>query len=80
MTKNIIWFWMGLMAASPSDVTAAGQDRFNYYGTVQRSDGFYDYGPQDWPKLDCNVSDIESCVSSFWKEVWIVFWIFTIFY
>jgi hypothetical protein len=41
-------------------------DRFNYYGTEQRSDGFTDYGPEDWGDIVCNErtkETLDACIA-----------------
>jgi hypothetical protein len=39
-------------------------DRFNYDVTVQRSDGFVDYQPEDWEQIQCDEqSSLESCLA-----------------
>ena len=55
--------------------TVAGQqqylDRFNYNGTVQRSDGFHDYGPPDWGSINCDaINHLDECIAYIdkWEE------------
>lgn len=39
-------------------------DRFNYDVTVQRNDGFTDYGPEDWENIRCDEqSSLKSCLA-----------------
>ncbi|VEU35620.1 unnamed protein product [Pseudo-nitzschia multistriata] len=39
-------------------------DRFNYDATVQRPDGFTDYGPSDWENIECDERDaLQSCLA-----------------
>jgi len=39
-------------------------DRFNYNTTVRRSDGFIDFGPEDWEDIYCDEENaLESCLS-----------------
>ena len=58
-----------LLLLVPAIVVLAGDsDRFNYYGTTERTSGAIDYGPDDWDKLDClggQNHDINLCVSVF---------------
>ena len=35
-------------------------DRFNYNKTTSRNDGFIDYGPKDWGKIECDERTAES--------------------
>jgi hypothetical protein len=38
-------------------------DRFNYYETRQRDDGFTDYGPSDWGDISCDERNaLDECV------------------
>jgi hypothetical protein len=34
-------------------------DRWNYDTTIQRGDGFSDYGPRDWGDISCDESSVE---------------------
>lgn len=39
-------------------------DRFNYNETVQREDGFVDYGPSDWDEIECDEAfSLDSCLA-----------------
>ena len=61
-----------LLALVSIDLVLAGdRDRFNYYGTTERTNNdngnvAIDYGPDDWNKLDCLGGpnhDVDLCVS-----------------
>ena len=44
-------------------------DRFNYDVTVNRSDGFKDYGPEDWGDIQCDEENsLESCLA--YRDKW----------
>jgi hypothetical protein len=44
-------------------------DRFNYYGTEQRDDGYNDYGPPDWGDISCDETNaLDDCVA--YRDKW----------
>ena len=44
-------------------------DRFNYDVTVPRSDGFKDYGPEDWGDIQCDEENsLKSCLA--YRDKW----------
>jgi len=44
-------------------------DRFNYDVTVPRSDGFKDYGPEDWEDIECDEQNsLKSCLA--YRDKW----------
>ena len=44
-------------------------DRFNYDVTVRRSDGFKDYGPEDWGDIQCDEQNsLKSCLA--YRDKW----------
>ena len=59
----------------PSDAATTGQtqylDRFTYNNTITRSDGFFDYGPQNWADISCDaVHHLNECIAYIdkWEE------------
>ena len=39
-------------------------DRFNYDVTINRSDGFTDYAPEEWGKINCDEqNELQSCLA-----------------
>ena len=44
-------------------------DRFTYDVTVSRADGFKDYGPEDWPQIECDEENsLRSCLA--YRDKW----------
>eukprot|EP00934_Nitzschia_sp_Nitz4_P001123 Nitzschia sp. Nitz4//scaffold115_size69933//25168//26921//NITZ4_005999-RA/size69933-processed-gene-0.56-mRNA-1//1//CDS//3329533490//1123//frame0 len=59
-----------LLAGVQADVSRYG-DRFNYDETITRSDGWQDYGVEDWKKISCDESSrngLDQCVG--YTDVW----------
>ena len=62
-----------LLLSTVNDVAGQTQylDRFNYNPTLQRSDGFHDYGPQNWADISCDaVNHLNECLAYIdkWEE------------
>lgn len=55
----------------PNVLTGNGYylDRFNYDVTVDRIDGFKDYGPEDWGDIECDEQNaLKSCLA--YRDKW----------
>ena len=64
-------FWNTRSAATTTSGQTQYLDRFNYNSTIQRSDGFHDYGPQNWADISCDaVNHLNECLAYIdkWEE------------
>jgi hypothetical protein len=66
VTSASLLLGLGMLSSAPVSLVQAQNsdglylDRFNYDGTVDRGDGFMDYGQKDWGDIRCDESSRET--------------------
>ena len=59
-------FLVASLLLTVTDAQVRFGDRWNYDTTIDRSDGFTDYGPSDWERISCDESSqegVDDCIA-----------------